>query len=125
MSQGKRFLAPYVLVNNVAMAGAFQSSPFSIALFDRATVEMLFTGTLTGTVVIQVSNDNQASPAYLNPAENPPNWYPIPLGLNPLSGGGDNYFIDFTETGMPWIRISVNITGGVGNLIAVVTGKES
>lgn len=86
---------------------------------------MEFTGTIAGSVTVQVSND------YVPPTQNqaniinPANWFDAPLSLNALPGSPNRYFIDFPETGVPWLRINVAYASGSGNLTAVVTAKES
>lgn len=132
MATGKKIIAPFVLVNNLPIIGSFQSNPFSVQYYDRAVLEMVFTGTLTGTVSVQASNDYVPPNQTLLVMVQPPNWVDIPLVglnpqafLNPLIGVDQGYMIDFTETGQPWLRVSVTFTGGVGNLTAVITGKES
>lgn len=124
MAQGKRSLKPFVLVNAQAVAGvsSFSSNGVSTELFDRATLEIFVPGTLTGTVIVEGSSTN--SNQYLSPAL-PVTWYTIPLSLNALSGVGDTYIVDFTETAIPWLRVTINSTGGAGTMSVVVTGKES
>lgn len=125
MSTSKTIIAPVVLVNNQAISANFTSNPFSIQRYSKACVEIIFTGTLTGTVNLQMSDDYVPPTTVLTPSINPATWYDSPLSFNALSGAGDSYFIDFVYTGVPWIRVKFTYTAGAGNISVVVTAKES
>lgn len=125
MSTSKTILEPIVLVNNQAISANFTSNPFSIARFSRATVEIIFTGTLTGTVQVQTSGDYVPPTKVISPSINPASWYDSPLSFAALSGTGDSYFIDWSYSGVPWIRVNFTYAAGAGNISVVITGKES
>ena len=119
MATGKRTLPPFTIVNGTSLASSFQSTPVSVERFDRVFIEILCSGSPTGTVTVQGSNDyNPASLAT-------PNWFDLPLSLNDLTGSAQNYVIDMQQTAAPWLRISYTSTSGSGNMTAVITAKES
>lgn len=119
-----RTIKPVIIDNAISLAIDVTGAPFSIEGFDRCSVEILVTGAPTGTVTVQASNDFVPSNIHLSPSESPANWVDIPLGLNALAGAAQNYYIDFTQTGIPWIRVNYVSTAGAGNLTTVVTAKE-
>lgn len=124
MSNTKRTIPPFILVNNQTISGNFSSNPFSIELYDRCALSMEFVGTLVGTVTILASNDyvppNRNQQGIISPA----NWFVLPVNLVALSGN-QKYFGDINTTGVPWIMINVAYTSGSSTLNAVVTAKES
>lgn len=112
-----------MLVNNQSMAGSFQSAPVSTERFDRIMLEIICTGTPTGTVSLQVSND--FLPVNQQQIVSSANWNDIPLSLTALTGGPETYIIDMVETAGPWLRINYVQSGGTGTMNAVITAKES
>lgn len=124
-----RTIKPVLADNNVAVAGDYVGTPFSFEGYDRAFLFINVTGTLSGTIAIETSNDYVPPGSYLNPSDSPANWCDItntngtPL-LTALVGAPQQYFIDFTSTGMPWVRIHYTSTGGAGNITSVYTAKE-
>lgn len=85
-------------------------------------MEILATGTPTGVIKVQGSLDY--SPTNNSPAVGP-TWFDVDLSLNALTGAPNNYFIDFTETSIPWLRVVYTRASGTGSLDVVATAKES
>jgi hypothetical protein len=128
---GYRTIKPVVIDSGGSLAANFTGNPFSIEGYIRSCLEILVTGTPVGQLNVQASNDyvpNQPSPFPIYSLNNeilPPTWYDIPLGLPALTGtGAYNYMIDFTETGIPWLRVTYTSTSGTGNVTTVITAKE-
>lgn len=125
-----RTIKPVLVDDAVAVAANFTGNPFSIEGYDRCSYEIIITGTLTGSVTVEASNDfvpnqPQPFPIYsLNPQINPANWYMLPLGLTPPAGAGYTYLIDFTQTGIPWLRTNFVWVSGAGTITTVITAKE-
>ncbi len=125
MGTGKRNLRPYVMVNGTSLATSFTGPPTSLELFDRCCIEVICTGTPTGTPTIQGSCDYFPPSITLSPSVVPATWTDIPLGMVALAGSPQSYFIDFSEIGVPWIRVNYTAVSGAGNMTAVITAKES
>lgn len=125
MAQGKRVIPPYVLVQNADASANITTNPFSLELFDRATLHIMFVGTMSGTVTVQGSSTFIPPNKTLSPNVTPAVWYDIPLTLVNVPGADQDYVIDFTETGLPWIRINYVAIAGAGTMTVVITGKES
>lgn len=120
MSTGKKILLPFVMVDNVTLDQSFSSQPVSIQYMDRCCIEIVCTGTPTGTVTLQGSTDYVP-----NVSPSTANWFDISLNLVALAGSAQNYVIDMLETSIPWIRVNFAYSSGTGNMVATVTAKES
>lgn len=119
----KWVLAPYPILENQSMAASFQSGPVSLEYFDRCNIAILTSGTPTGQITIQASEDYlppQSAPATLVPT-----WFDIPLNLAPLTGTPNNYIIDIIETSIRYIRIDYVAAAGVGTMNAKLSAKDS
>lgn len=102
-----------------SLGASFQTSATSLQYLDRALLTILCTGSPTGTVSVQISNNYNVN----NPSA--ADWFDMPISLNALTGSAQNYVVEISETAAPWIRISFSYTSGSGSMTAVVTAKES
>lgn len=128
MSAGKRTIKPVVLVSGASLSSSYTSAPFSIERYDRAVLEIIAAGSMVGVMTVEMSNDYISTAQLngtLNPKIFPANWVTIPLGLSPVAGIDMGFMVDFTETGIPWLRVSYASTSGSGSLTVVMTAKES
>lgn len=120
-----RTIKPVVLDNAVNIAIDYAGNPFSVEGYDRCSLLIKCTGTMVGTLVVQGSVDYYPNPPqYLNPSVTPADWVDLPLSLVALAGVDQGYMIDFTQTGMPWLRVKYTAAGGAGTLTSVITAKE-
>lgn len=103
-------------------AASVTSAVTNIQFLDNIGYQFNFTGTPTGTFVIQVSadyaQDNQGN------VTNVGNWIPISFTSPPVaSGSPGTIYIDLNELSAPWIQAVYTKTSGTGTLNAYVTGK--
>lgn len=118
MSSSKQYnLPPSIVIPLTAVTSGNQSSKITdIFNKDNLSYHFTYTGTLAGTLTVQVSN----------------NWNPdfqtgsfIPLPVTPTqtvtSGGGDN-FIDFS-TNAKWCQLVFVYGSGSGNISCILVGK--
>jgi hypothetical protein len=94
------------------MASSFNSAPLGIQYLDNVSLEMAWTGTPTGTIVIQGSNSQI-------------NWQP--LTLNPAitqpAGSASFYSVDLNQVGYAYIQVAYTAGSGSGNLTVWAAGK--
>lgn len=120
MSMGKKTLPSYVIVAAQSLGSSFSTVPTNTARFDRVCLYMNATGTPTGVLSVQASNDyNPTTPGAVA------HWADVPLSLTALSGSPQDYFIDIQMTAIPWFRLHYVFTSGTGSLYAVISAKES
>lgn len=123
-----RTIKPVVLDSLVNIAVDYTGNPFSVEGYDRFSLLIRCVGTMVGTLTVEGSvNYYPNPPQYLNPSVTPADWVTIPLLLNAVAGVDQGYMIDFTESGMPWLRVKYVadlIAPGVGTLTSVITAKE-
>lgn len=111
MAQGKRILPPYVF-QSTSLGASFTSEAVTLSTFDRAFLQIVCTGTPTGTLTIQGSADGVT-------------WTDLPLALTALSGSAQNYFLEMATTALPKLRIKYVRSSGTGTMTATITAKES
>lgn len=119
MSTGFRSIPPYKILDAVSMGASFTSAPFSVEKYLRIGIEILATGTPTGDVTVQVSNDYNP-----NISGSTANWFDMPLALTPLAGAVQDYIIDIQVVSFPWMRINYTRVSGTGTANATITAKE-
>jgi len=125
LSTGKRTLPPFEIVQPTLLTSSFVSNPVSVQRLDRVGLEIIVTGTPTGTVTVQGSIDYVPPTVQISPSVSPATWFDIPLDLDALTGGPQTYVIDMVTTAIPWLRISYTFTSGTGSMTAVIVAKES
>jgi hypothetical protein len=108
------------VIKNQSMAASFNGPPTSITYLDNLMIQIVYTGTPTGTFAIQASNDYDPD---ISPATT--NWITLPLSGTPTAAGsGDSIDIQMTGVGSPWIRLAYTASGGAGNLNMWINGKS-
>lgn len=114
MSSTKRILDAYPIVNAQSLGASFNSTATATKYFDRIALQIVCTGTPTGSFVIQTSVDQTT-------------WIAIDFGtaIEPLIGADKNYFIDMVVTAIPYIRISYTSVSGAGAMTAKIFARES
>jgi|ERR1019366_6402085 hypothetical protein len=115
-------LSPQQVITNGDMTSTVTSLVTILQTTGKASYDISWTGTPTGTFNVQVSNtytqDSSGQPA------NPGNWTTLTLSAPTLaSGSSGNGFIDVTVTGAYAIRLQYAATSGTGTLNATIAGK--
>lgn len=94
------------------------------------SIEAVFTGSPSGTFVVEVSSDNvqpcvvgQANcPSAPNPGGNVVNWVTYTGSSESISAAG-NFLWNLTHAGYRWVRLVYTKSSGTGSLSATFTGK--
>lgn len=92
------------------MAVSFNSAAIDIRQYPRASIQMEANGTAVGTIRIE-SSLNQTT------------WIDMGLNLTAPAGADEDWLVDLTQTGVPYVRVSYTATGGAGTLDAWVFRK--
>jgi hypothetical protein len=112
------------LVVDGDMTGTITSEAINILRMDRASLQLVFTGTPTGDFAVEVSGDYREDQAG-NPT-NTGTWTPITLSPAPVAAGSaDDIFIDLTVTAAPWVRLTYTPSAGTGTLNAHLSAKAA
>lgn len=124
MSAGKNYLSPFqAMQTSQDMSQAtLTSNVIDIRYLDDIAIQLIFTGTPTGTFAVQGSLNYSSTP--LAPAVSG-TWTSLVLSPSPVaSGAADNILINLVQLAFPYIRIVYTKTGGTGTLSAYVSGKS-
>lgn len=108
------------VISGQAMATSFISPIMSVQFLDNLMIQIVSTGTPTGSFAIQGSNDynKDVSPLTVN-------WINLPLSGTPtLSGSPDSIDIQMTQLASPFIRVVYTATSGAGSCSIWLAGKE-
>jgi len=123
-----RTIKPVVLDSAANISVNYVGKSFSVEGYDRFSLLIRCVGTMVGTLTVEGSVDYFPNPPqYLSPSVTPADWVIIPLTLNAVNGVDQGYMIDFTSSGMPWIRVNYVadlVTPGAGTLTSIITAKE-
>ena len=112
MSSRKAPILPYQNIINGDMSANVTSSVTNIQYEDNVGIQLIFTGTPTGTFAVEGSIDQV-------------DWDALPLSGTPTAAGApDTILIDLNQVPHPFIRVSYTFVGGVGNLNGWITAKQ-
>lgn len=108
----KNVLRPIAIITAGDMSGSLTSSVTNINFLDNIGIQLIFTGSPTGTFSVEVSNDNTS-------------WTALSLSPAPAaSGSAGNQYIDLNQLSAAWIRTKYTRTSGSGSLTAYLSAKE-
>lgn len=112
MSTGKRTLSPYLVISAGTMGGDLTQATYTdIQNMDNVSVQLVWTGTPTGTFYVDGSLDKATWTA---------------LSLSPsaaAAGAASSILIDLNQLSFPYIRVRYVRTSGTGTLNAYISGK--
>lgn len=115
--------APIALINTAAASGTVSSNGIYLANIIDFSIHAYSGAGGTGSIVIQVSNDNVipngTSP---NAASNVVNWTPVASGTISISGTGSS-MLNFADAGYLWMRAVYTASGGTSALNVNYFGK--
>lgn len=98
------------------------SAVTNIQFHDNIGIELVWTGTPTGSFAVQVSAnyDQDQNGNVLNSG----NWVSVTLSPTvSAAGSADSAYIDLNQLSAPWIRVVYTKSGGTGTLNGWITGK--
>lgn len=107
----EKWVAPFTLMAAGDMSGNLTSSVIKVQTMDNIGIEFVWTGTPTGAINVDISNDQVTWQA---------------LTLMPTiapSGSASNAYLEYNQTSAPFIRCRYNRTSGTGTLFISVTEK--
>jgi len=108
----KNVLTPITLINAGSMAGNLTSAAIDTTFLDDMGVHFIWTGSPTGTLAVNASNDNVNFFALtFNPAITQP------------AGSASNTGAAIITFPWKWIQVSYTASTGSGSLTALLTGK--
>lgn len=91
------------------MSGNLTSNSQGLIFMLSASIQAVWTGSPTGNLSIQISNDNI-------------NWSTYTGSSTAVSGAG-NFMWNLLTTPYPWVRVIYTASGGTGSLNISVNGK--
>ena len=116
----KNFLPPFKIITAGDMSQASLTSTVTdIRYLDNIALQLVMTGTPTGTFAVQVSSD-------YNPVTGVAGTF-IPITLSPApaaTGGAQNIYIDLNQLATPFIRVVYTRSAGSGTLDITITAKS-
>jgi len=110
MSAGPIFILNTQISNAVSLGSSFNSSTVDISEVIGYAVQLTYTGTPTGSLTINASNDGT-------------NFFTVATVT--LTGSAGTNVQNFTQAHYKYVRISYTFTSGAGTLTAYVSGKRS
>jgi hypothetical protein len=114
-------IPPTVIMNNVDISSSVNSSAVHILYSDNVNVQLVWTGTPTGSFDAQVSNT-----ATLNPDGTISGGTWDPLGISPApapSGSSGHYTISLNQLDSAFVRIAYTAVSGSGHCTATLVAK--
>lgn len=113
MSGRKNTLPPIYIISSGDMSGNLTSSVTNVQYLDFVCIEAVITGTSTGSLDVQVSNDQT-------------NWVSLPLDPPPTitSGSPNPIMIQITQEVAPYIRVVYTASSGTGTLNVTLTARQ-
>ncbi len=114
MTVGATQTAPGTPIHAMSMGASITSDPVPLQFEDNPDIQCVWTGTPTGTMVVQVSLD----PTNLG-------WETVsfsPTPDQPAGADGTNYF-SLNQTGAAYIRLVYTRVSGTGSLSAKIAAK--
>jgi hypothetical protein len=106
----KNALLPYKIIDAGDMSGNLTSSVTDIQYMDNICMELVWTGTPTGSFSVEGSLTGD-------------NWIAISLTPSAPSGSAGSALLDMNQLSFPKIRIVYTATSGSGTLNAWIGGK--
>lgn len=116
-------IPPVVIFNNVDISVDQTSAGIHIMYGDNVGIQVVWTGTPTGTFGVSVSNTATLNP---NGAVSGGIWTPLVLSTpnNPVtSGSSGNGYIDLNQLTAAFVQLTYTATSGAGNCTATLTSK--
>lgn len=107
-------------IDATSMAADITSAPVNIEFLDNIAIQLIQTGTPTGSFVVETSLDYV--PSNLSKAPKAGNWDSVTLPT-PITVGAGSQTIDLNQVASSYIRIRYIFTSGTGALTAYIAGK--
>lgn len=119
----RKSLRSFKIFTAGAMAGNLTSAVSNIEFYDNIGIELVFTGTPTGTFSVEVSIDYVQDQN--GNVTNAGTWTALSLGATPAAtGAAGSIYIDINQMSAPWIRVKYTATSSTGTLNGWICGKS-
>lgn len=110
---GPKTLIPAV-ANNMTGTSVVTSAVLIIRTLACASLQAVWTGTPTGTFVVEGSLDYSVDPA--GAVKDPGTWNSIGVSLTNPTGSAGSSLVDLALTGIPYVRVTYTNASGTGTL---------
>ena len=114
MSGRKNVLKTYTVINAQSMTGTttITGTAVNVQFLDNIGIQLKWTGTPSGTFLIEGSNDNTTYRA-------------LDFGSAiEATGSASDHLISVNQFPFPWIRVKYTNSSSTGSLTATISGKE-
>jgi len=118
MTVGATQTAPGTAINGTSMGASITSDQVPLSFEDNVGLQVVWTGTPTGTLDVQISLD----PTNLGWQSIPSTSF-VPTPAIPSGSAGSNYY-ELMQTTAAFIRLVYTRTSGTGTLKAKITAKS-
>lgn len=119
-------LKPISLITDQSMGGNVTSKVINTQFLNEAYLQLLFTGTPTGTFTVETSGDYVPDDEFRTSPPNAGNWDALDLGTTlSATGAAGTISIDITLSAVPYLRVVYTRTSGTGTLNAKISGKTT
>jgi hypothetical protein len=120
----KTVLLPSKIIDAGDMSTNLTSKVTDIRYLDNIAIQLNWTGSPTGTFVIEGSLDYVPPPSAGGTAVNAGTWNAIPVSPTPApAGSADSQLIELNQKAFPFIRTRYVKTSGTGTCNAYISGK--
>jgi len=110
------------IVNGDMSQSSITSAVSNIEFLDNIGLQLVFTGTPTGTFSVELSIDYQQDQQ--GNVINAGTWTPMSFSITPVaSGAAGSVYIDINQISAPWMRVKYTKTSGTGTLQGYLTAK--
>lgn len=105
------------------MSGNITSTVTNIEFLDNIGIQLVFTGTPTGTFAVQLSIDHaQNQQGVVSVAGT---WTPITFSSTPAAtGAAGSIYLDLNQLSAPWMRVVYTFGSSVGTLNSFISAKQ-
>lgn len=117
LTVGATQTAPGSQLNGYTMGASFNSDAVLLQFEDNAALQVVWTGTPTGTLDIQLSQD----PTNIGWTTITSSFSPTPS--QPAGAGGSNFY-ELNQTGAAYIRMIYTRVSGTGTIKAKISAKS-
>jgi hypothetical protein len=125
MSGRKNNLSSFQIIPTQSGASTITSRATNIQFLDNIGIQINFTGTLSGTIAVQVSADYAQNTVGSSNVSSPGNWIPVPtLSAIIASSEPSSVYFDINQISSPYIQAVWTPTSGTGNITAIITAKQ-
>lgn len=108
----------------LSLAGNAHSIGVDVRSYSNLSIQAIWTGTPTGTIQVQVSDDIVPASQSGDPAANVVNWSNYTGQSSALAGAAGSTLFQLFNAGYSWVRLNYTFTSGTGSLNAILVEKD-